>query len=276
MVKRTLRNITQTPGANRESSDGQKWAFYKNGQQLLPRDEDQDPYGQEGRPPRRGASPLPKSTGPTTALQLTSSICRMENLLNQATGCSEQEMKISIESNAIDKLLTRLQYHVKCISIQIRELLTSRQTKKLAANACAPTSTTNDNLNRSLPPKRPNRAQKTARRTQFQPFNNQNLFKNGPNIPEHLKITSKAVVRPDISPSTLREELGSITGRPVLNLTTSGDESFTIRVDTKLQSDAMLAMTSISQQTCTIIAHTTYSKSSGLIYIDVLPSQEAS
>jgi hypothetical protein len=151
----------------------------------------------------------------------------------------------------------------------------TRTTNEPATYTDASTSTANEDLSDSTPQNHPHRTPKISRKKQFSRFDEHNLFNNCPDFPEHLKITFDAKDRPDICPYTLREELRSITGRPVLNLTTSGEESFTIRVDTKLQSDALLAKTSMCQKTCTISPHPTFSTSSGLIYIENLPKEQA-
>jgi hypothetical protein len=152
----------------------------------------------------------------------------------------------------------------------------TRTTDEPATYTDVSTSTANEDLSDSTPQNHSHRTPKTStRRKQFSRFDDHNLFNNCPDFPEHLKITFDTKDRPDICPYTLREELGSITGRPVLNLTTSGEESFTIKVDTKLLSDALLAKTSMCQKTCTISPHPTFSTSSGLIYIENLPKEQA-
>ena len=69
--------------------------------------------------------------------ELTKSIYEMENLPNQATDCSEQITEdVSEVPNTIDERLTRLEYRIKCIAIQIREFLTSWQTMELCMRVC--------------------------------------------------------------------------------------------------------------------------------------------
>jgi hypothetical protein len=179
-----------------------------------------------------------------------------------------------VPSSEAGERLTKLENLCATMNAQLKELMKRIEAREPVTCSCAPASALSDNIT-LLPAETHNaRTQKKTKRRQYTRFDDHNLFNNGPKFPEHLKMTFDVNDRPDVCPYKLREELGSMTGRPILNITASGDDSFTIKVDTKLQSDTILSKNRICGKPCKIIPHPTFSMSSGLIYIENLPSDE--